>query len=205
MSSNQVKALRQLIRALVEYSDDRETSVPDEPRVPDSIEAGDSVHNAVVEVESYYGGKLPISGSAWETWRHLLLYSRGKGRGTAFEQANRTYDLADQLREWAESEIARLTGGPAKDQGGNSLLDRLADILTPRQYKIVKHLWGRSGIGFDTLAKIPGCFRDVPSDEAIIKALKRTQDRLNAHPELGITVSFSQRKRRATLNRSPDK
>ncbi len=205
MSSNQVEALRQLIEALVEYSNEQETSVPDEPLIPDSIEAGHPVHHAVVEVESHYGGKLPVRGGALGIWRQLLLYSRGKGSGTDFGQANRTYELADQLQEWAVSEIDRLTPGTAAEPGGDSLLDRLADILTPQQHKIVKRLWGRTGTGFAALAQTPGCFRDVPSDEAIIKALKRIQDRLNAHPGLGATVSFSQPKRRAMLNLPPDK
>lgn len=85
------------------------------------------------------------------------------------------------------------------------LLDRLADLLSGNQHRIVKYLWGRKGAGFNALAQIPGAFRDVPSDEAIVRALERIQARLNANPELQVTLSFSADKQRASINRPSDK
>ena len=102
MKPEHIEALQRLSAALGEYLEDRETSVPDEPVIPERIDPGHPVHNAVVEVQKHCGGQLPIAGGAWEAWRWLLWYSRAKGHEGPFEQANKAYHFADELQKWAE-------------------------------------------------------------------------------------------------------
>lgn len=92
-----------------------------------------------------------------------------------------------------------------RDEEDDPLLDRIADILTVQQNKIIKHIWNQKGAGFDALTRIPGAFRGMPDDETIIKALQRTQKRLNKYPEYRISLSVSKPKRRVQLERPPDK
>ena len=105
--------------------------------------------------------------------------------------------------------VADQAGGkPPEDQADedrdDSLLDRLADILTPQGERIVKYLWTRKySTGYDTLAE--NCWDNVPTDYAIHKALKRVADDLNANADLGVTIEVSHAKRRAKLTRPPDR
>ncbi len=107
--SEKLEALQRLIAAIKTYTEDRETSVPDEPVIPEPINQGHPIHNAVVEVQKHYGGKLPVEGGAWEAWRWLLWYSRAKGNEGPFEQANKAYHYADELHTWAEAKLRELT------------------------------------------------------------------------------------------------
>ena len=92
-----------------------------------------------------------------------------------------------------------------RDEEDEPLLDRIADILTVQQNKIIKHIWKKKGASFDALTQIPRAFREMPDDETIIKALQRTQQRLNKYPEYRISLSVSKPKRRVQLERPPDK
>ena len=108
------------------------------------------------------------------------------------------------IRDWAAGLMKRKKRAPAvEDQAGETLLDRLADILTPQGYKIVKFLWDRKhSTSYDTLAK--DCWSNEPTDDAIHKALKRVAETLNANTDLGVTIEIHHSKRRAKLVRPPD-
>ena len=126
--SKRIEALQQFVDELKTYTDDRETSVPDEPVIPERIDPGHPVHNAVVEVQKHYGGKLPIEGGAWEAWRWLLWYSRAKGTEEgSFEQANRAYHWADQLQSWAEANSKPDPPTVAITPEEKTILEALAD------------------------------------------------------------------------------
>jgi hypothetical protein len=92
--------------------------------------------------------------------------------------------------------LAKLVETDVKDPS-DDLLDRLRDLLTRQQLKIVQCLREKkNGVGFDELASTRGAFRDVPDDEAIIKALNRIRSRLANEP---VTIEVSPTKRRAKL------
>jgi hypothetical protein len=84
-------------------------------------------------------------------------------------------------------------------------LDRLANLLTPQGYRIVDFLWNRlNGAGFNAIATVPKAFQGGPTDEAIVKALKRIGTCFNQHLDLGLSISICSAKRRAKLTRLPD-
>jgi len=107
-------------------------------------------------------------------------------------------DLVGRIeQEYLQAKAAAL------DQDDDSLLDRLRDILTKQQFKIVECLRGREhGVGFDEIASYPGAFRDVPDDEAVKKALDRIKLRLVEEP---LDIEVSPTKRRAKLVLLTDK
>jgi hypothetical protein len=96
---------------------------------------------------------------------------------------------------------------PGNTDANENILEILNDKLSKKQYIIVKHLWDRShGANYNHLRyDIPDAWQDVPTDEAIEKALKRIVSRLNENPELGVTIEISTSKQRVKLNRPQDK
>jgi hypothetical protein len=106
------------------------------------------------------------------------------------------------------SDAASASGGNGNtDTDANeNTLEILSDILSNQGYNIVYYLWNRPrGADYNSLIDIPNAWRDIPSDEAIEKALKRIAKKLNENPELGVTIEISTSKRRAKLTRLPDK
>jgi hypothetical protein len=79
--------------------------------------------------------------------------------------------LRARIKAWA------CHAGPA---AGPSLEDRAAALLTPNQAAIWRHLWREKAATYDSLLRVPGAWRDVPSDEAVEKALKRLKEKLEA-------------------------
>jgi hypothetical protein len=90
------------------------------------------------------------------------------------------------------------------DQDDDSLLDRLADILTPQGNRIIKHLWNRRhSTSYESLTD--NCWDGPQEDETIKTALKRVQKTLNANPDLGVTIEIRHAEKRVKLTRPPDK
>ena len=61
------------------------------------------------------------------------------------------------------------------------LRERVLDVLTEQQRKVVEYLWDRkTGAGFDAIAGIPGAFRQgtVPNDDTIKDKVKTIRERL---------------------------
>lgn len=80
------------------------------------------------------------------------------------------------------------------------LLEQVLDTLTGQGSKIVAELWKKKSrsMGFDSIVTIPGAFRS-PSDEALLQALKRVRNCLNANDHLGVVLEVSTTKRRAKI------
>ena len=104
MASDQETALIELIESLELFMDEEEPSDPQHR--PEVINSGHYVHDAVMEVETFYRcEKLPAV--ARVVWMDLLQITRGK------RETNRPHQEAMQaamdLSRWAESEIERIS------------------------------------------------------------------------------------------------
>ena len=93
---------------------------------------------------------------------------------------------------------------PAKHAAEETpLLERVLDILTPNQGRILGYLWNRKSASYDTLTSIPKAWRDVPSHDAITKQLKAIRTKLDANNLSVVHMVISTAKCRVTLER-PD-
>lgn len=160
--NNHVKALRRLIRELNSWGDDREVSSADKPEIPQRIEKGHPVHDAVVALQFYYpteerpDGILPIAGGAWQAWQNLLLYSRAQGGESPTEQARKAYQACDAICEWAANEQSRISKPdlPRGFFGGEELANALG-VHATRQEAFLRQLdRQRTKLGDD-------CWREV--------------------------------------------
>jgi len=100
-----VVALRRLVAALNEFLDAGATSLDDEWDDPDcdAVNAGGTVHNAVCEVEKFYGANKLPSPDARNPWRDLLHSCRNEA--DEIKRQNESHEQATKLCDWAESEI----------------------------------------------------------------------------------------------------
>jgi hypothetical protein len=77
------------------------------------------------------------------------------------------------------------------------LRERVLDVLTPQQRKVIEYLWDRkSGASFDAIAEIRGAFSCSPSDEAIKDKIKKIRRRLE---KTGLSVFLERSGRRLKL------
>ena len=115
------------------------------------------------------------------------------------ERLKKAIGLLDQFEERQDDDDTE-QAPPVEDDDQD---DRLTDILTKQQFKIVECLRDRNnGVGFDEIASYPGAFRDVPDDEAVKKALDRIKQRILTER---LTIEVSATKRRAKLVLLTDK
>ena len=84
------------------------------------------------------------------------------------------------------------------------LLDRVLDVLTPNQSRMMQHLWEKKTARYETLRTIPGAWRDIPSDEAITAALKKMRTRLDENNLSMVEIRISQAKLRVNIVRPAD-
>ena len=103
-----------------------------------------------------------------------------------------TTELGAQLQR----ERARIKEGEAP------LLEQIVASLTPKQSLLFEFLWTRKTAGYNTLVHaVPNAWQDVPSDEAIERALKRMREKLEGFP---VSLTIQVAKRRVVLDRLRD-
>jgi hypothetical protein len=95
--------------------------------------------------------------------------------------------LQERIRR-ERAKLLHLLPEPSAEAGSTPeeapLLERVLDVLTEPQRKMVEYLWHRkSGAGFDAIINIPGAFRQgtSPSDETIKDKIKKVRERLQEH------------------------
>jgi len=147
---------------------------------------------------------LPSPGNLMAVADEGREFTAGGGLKWTLEQcrqllARPTKAEVTALADAIDQEADRIEG-----ERGDDLLDRLADILTLQGLRIVQYLWNRKhSTGYETLKET--CWKNEPTDEAIQKALKRVQGKLNEDPSLGVTIEIHHAKRRVKLDHPPDK
>jgi len=83
------------------------------------------------------------------------------------------------------------------------LLEKVLDVLTEQQRKVVEYLWEKkSGASFDAIKTIPGAFRlgTSPNDDTIKDKIKKMNGRLQ---KKALPVSLEVSGRRVKVFRSP--
>jgi hypothetical protein len=101
-----VAALRKVANEAGRFCGERFTSVAEEENDLPCIENGDSLHAAVVALESHLEGKLPPI--PWGFWNRLLLLSRLQIQ-TDLERIQ-GFEAAAKLAEWCDTEANRISG-----------------------------------------------------------------------------------------------
>jgi hypothetical protein len=116
-----------------------------------------------------------------------------------------TVDYVCRLQKRIQRERAKVLTERAEELSydGPSLLDRALAAVTPNQGEILKYLWNKGTATFDALKGIPGAWRDVPSHDAILAALKKMKGRLESK-SIFIVEEISERKRRITIKLPTD-
>ncbi len=114
----------------------------------------------------------------------------------------------EEIADWQERirrERAKLLNAPAlredEQRPEPPLKERVLDVLTEQQRKIVEYLWKRNtGVRFDVLADVPGAFRSNSSrsDETILAKKKEINERL-AKAGLPVELKVSGRRLKLVL------
>lgn len=135
-----------------------ELHAPDEPLAIEDILPGGEVHEAVVALQKCYpSGKLPAP-HARNPWRLLLRLARSADE--PFNLQNDMHEVADILRNWAESELAKSSHGarPTSVITPNSCLSQFAAAYAACGYDAINLVAVRLGedrsVGPDLVALI---------------------------------------------------
>lgn len=97
LSEELSKELDQRATSVKDEVDDEEPILPIRPRLLYELEQA---------VERHYGGKLPVKGGAWKSWRKMLLIADdGKGPSNRYKRAHAYHKRVQKLASWVNKQL----------------------------------------------------------------------------------------------------